>query len=54
MFSLDEQKAQVREAVHECYFPLSWDVLIRYNQVKTCLKELHVISRYLGMFSLDY
>ena len=44
----------MRNRVFKCYFPLSWDVLIRlvlgYDDM---IKGGLVISRYLGMFSLD-
>ena len=36
-----------------CYFPLSWDVLIRFKLSKSREGVYTVISRYLGMFSLD-
>ena len=53
MFSLDYTRAIASINVEVCYFPLSWDVLIRLWTLKLLDLKSSVISRYLGMFSLD-
>ena len=53
MFSLDTMKHAAGYGVNR-YFPLSWDVLIRYNLLGKEVFTEEVISRYLGMFSLDF
>ena len=53
MFSLDNCFDVFKEGHKESYFPLSWDVLIRFLNHALYLVYTQVISRYLGMFSLD-
>ena len=53
MFSLDLD-AWVVISMILSYFPLSWDVLIRWKILVVIVSSSYtVISRYLGMFSLD-
>ena len=52
MFSLDADDGLSKE-LRDGYFPLSWDVLIRSFAGPPAYFPAMVISRYLGMFSLD-
>ena len=47
------ERADICHSIRYSYFPLSWDVLIRFLNHALYLVYTQVISRYLGMFSLD-